>query len=134
MVVERGPLLFSLPIETAWEKLRTRGMTADWEARPKSEWNYALEVNELNPRLAEMSRKSTTGESVLELGGAPIRVEVRGKKASQWKAENGVAGEMPSTKVSSPEPLEKLTLVPYSAAKLRITVFPVTGPSDPSGE
>jgi Beta-L-arabinofuranosidase, GH127 middle domain/Beta-L-arabinofuranosidase, GH127 catalytic domain len=133
VVVERGPLLFSLPIETAWEKLRTRGMTADWEARPKSEWNYALEVNELNPRLAEMSSKSTTGESVLELGGAPIRVEVRGKKASQWKVENGVAGEMPPSKVSNSEPLEKLSLVPYSAAKLRITVFPVTGPSNASG-
>lgn len=129
VIVERGPLLFSLPIETAWEKLRQRGMTADWEARPKSEWNYALQVDELNPRLTEISQDSKSPESVFELDGAPIRVQARGKKVSQWKAESGVAGQMPSSEVSVTEPLDKLTLVPYGAAKLRITVFPVTAPS-----
>lgn len=133
LVVERGPLLFSLPIETAWEKLRTRGMTADWEARPKSAWNYALEMDERNPRLTEVASNSKTGKSVFDLDGALIRVEVPGRKTSQWKAENGVAGEMPSRKVSSTEPLEKLSLVPYGSAKLRITVFPAAAPSNASG-
>lgn len=133
VVVERGPLLFSLPIETAWEKLRTRGMTADWEVRPKSPWNYALEVDETNQRLSETSHTCKAGESVFELDGAPIRVEVRGRKASLWKADSGVAGEMPSSPVLSTEPPEKLSLAPYSASKLRITVFPVADRSSPSG-
>jgi hypothetical protein len=127
VIVERGPILFSLPIETTWGKLRQRGMTADWEARPKSEWNYALDLKEPNAKLTETSQESKSAESVFELDGAPIKVQVHGKKASQWRAKNGVAGEMPSGKVSSPERPDKLSLVPYGAAKLRITVFPIVG-------
>ena len=40
--VDRGPLVFSYPIGEVWVKLRTRGMTADWQVFPSSEWNYAL--------------------------------------------------------------------------------------------
>ena len=39
----RGPLVFSLPIGEDWVKLRSRGMTADWQVFPSSEWNYALQ-------------------------------------------------------------------------------------------
>ena len=39
---------------------------------------------------------------------------------------------MPSSEVSVTEPLDKLTLVPYGAAKLRITVFPVAALSNVS--
>ena len=39
--VERGPLVFSLAIGGRWEKLRTRGMTADWAVNPKTDCNYA---------------------------------------------------------------------------------------------
>ena len=46
VTIERGPLIFSLAVTEEWEKLRTRGMTADWAVNPKSPWNYALAVNE----------------------------------------------------------------------------------------
>jgi hypothetical protein len=35
------------------------------------------------------------------------------------------AGQLPTSPVSSSEPLEEITLIPYGAAKLRITVFPI---------
>jgi len=128
VIVERGPLLFSLSVETAWSKLRTRGMTADWEARPRSAWNYALQLDQRNSPLAEVPHPTGVSRNIFSLEGAPIRVEARGKKTSQWKAENGVAGKIPSIPVSSAEPVEKLILAPYGAAKLRITVFPVLEP------
>ena len=40
--IERGPLVFSYPIGESWVKLRDRGMTADWQVFPSSQWNYAL--------------------------------------------------------------------------------------------
>jgi hypothetical protein len=133
VVVERGPILFSLNIETEWQKLRARGMTADWEARPKSDWNYGLEGGEGKPQFAEIAQSSKAGQNIFSLEGAPIRIETLGRKIPQWKAENGVAGELPLSPVSSNEPLEKVVLVPYGAAKLRITVVPVIGrPSNPT--
>jgi hypothetical protein len=124
-VVERGPILFSLNIETEWQKLRVRGMTADWEAKPRSAWNYGLEVDKSHMELAHTERGAATRPSIFSLAGSPIRVMVQGKKISQWNDQNGVAGELPLSPASSPEPAEKLTLTPYAGAKLRITVFPV---------
>ncbi|MES2392758.1 MAG: beta-L-arabinofuranosidase domain-containing protein, partial [Acidobacteriota bacterium] len=39
--VERGPLVFSLPIGESWVKLRDQHLTADWQVFPTTPWNYA---------------------------------------------------------------------------------------------
>ncbi len=124
VVLERGPIVFSLGIETEWRKLRTRGMTADWEARPKSAWNYGLQADGGNATCIERAQTGKAGNSIFSLEGTPVKIEVQGRKVPAWKAENGVAGKLPSSPLASGEPIEKLTLVPYGAAKLRITVFP----------
>ena len=43
VAIERGPLVFALPIETEWKKFRDRPNLRfdDWEVYPKSPWNYA---------------------------------------------------------------------------------------------
>ncbi|MGB7844930.1 MAG: beta-L-arabinofuranosidase domain-containing protein [Candidatus Acidiferrum sp.] len=127
VVVERGPIVFSLGIEAEWRKLRTRVMTADWEVRPKSAWNYGLQIKEGNLQASEVRHPTRTGQSIFSLEGAPIELEIPGRKIPQWKAENSVAGELPPSPASSTEPVEKLVLSPYGAAKLRITVFPTVG-------
>jgi DUF1680 family protein len=123
MIVERGPVVFSLGIDTDWQKLRTRGMTADWEVKPKSAWNYGLQISE-GTALSEVPHSTKLGKSIFSLEGSPLRVEVFGKKIPEWRAANGVAAELPQSPASSAEPMEKLVLSPYGAAKLRITVFP----------
>jgi DUF1680 family protein len=124
MIVERGPVVFSFGIDADWQKLRTRGMTADWEVKPKSTWNYGLQTCEGAAQLSEVPRPTKTGKSIFSLEGSPLRVEVFGKKIPEWKAANGVAGELPQNPAPNAEPMEKLVLSPYGAAKLRITVFP----------
>ena len=44
VAVERGPLVFSHGIGESWLKLRDRGMTADWQVYPTTQWNYAIAV------------------------------------------------------------------------------------------
>ena len=124
VAVERGPVIFSLNVAADWKKLRTRGMTADWEVQPKSPWNYALEVNERTAGSALKVTEQSADKDVFTLNGAPLRIEVKGRRAPEWQETQGVAGELPQSPMASSKPEETLTLVPYGAAKLRITAFP----------
>ena len=47
--VERGPLVFSLPIGESWVKLRDQHLTADWQVFPTTPWNYALTTDTSTP-------------------------------------------------------------------------------------
>jgi hypothetical protein len=102
-------------------------MTADWELKPKSAWNYGLQIGDGTAlQLSEVRRPTKRGKSIFSLEGSPLRVGVVGKKIPEWTTEKGVAGELPQVPASSAEPMEKLVLCAYGAAKLRITVFPTT--------
>ncbi len=127
VVIERGPIVYSLDISTEWKKLKSRGMTSDWEAHPKSAWNYALDIKHNAVERDIKLEGSGQDTGVFSVQGAPIRLEVKGRKLPEWREENGCAGELPQSPTMSAEALETLTLVPYGAAKLRITVFPELG-------
>ena len=124
VVIERGPVVYSLDISTEWRKLKSRGMTADWEAHPQSAWNYALDINGPAVRAAVEVKGTGSDRGVFSAEGAPIKIEVLGAKLPEWKAKDGCAGELPHSPVYSEQPRETLRLVPYGAAKLRITAFP----------
>jgi len=125
LVVCRGPILFSLDVEPEWKKLRTRGMSADWELRPASAWNYGL-LTKGGKFLgqAEKMHPANSEDSIFSRKGAPITLELRGARISEWETTDGVAGELPQSPVTVAGPEEELALVPYAAAKLRITAFP----------
>lgn len=124
--VERGPLVFSYPIGEDWVKLRDRGMTADWQVYPSTPWNYALNVDAEKEETADNISvlESPVNKGPFTLAGAPVRLQVKARKLPTWRADDGVADPVPSSPVSSDQPEEKITLVPYAAAKLRITAFP----------
>jgi hypothetical protein len=54
----------------------------------------------------------------------PVKLQVRGRAVREWKEERGSAGPVPQSPTSE-EPETALTLIPYAAAKLRITAFPL---------
>ena len=121
--LDRGPLVFSYPIGEDWVKLRDRGMTADWQVFPTSQWNYALAVND--DTVGRLSvEEAPVGRSPFALKGTPVKLQVAARKVPAWRAVDGVAEAVPQSPLASDEPEEKITLVPYSAAKLRITAFP----------
>ncbi|HVJ07807.1 MAG TPA: beta-L-arabinofuranosidase domain-containing protein [Acidisarcina sp.] len=121
--VERGPLVFSFPIAESWVKLQDRGLTADWQVFPASQWNYALDVNAENVSSLPV-QELPVGAAPFSLKETPVKIEARARKLPAWRAEDGVANPVPPGPVTSPQPEEKITLVPYAAAKLRITAFP----------
>ena len=53
-----------------------------------------------------------------------MTLQVVARKVPSWRAEDGVANVVPQSPVVSEEAQETITLVPYGAAKLRITAVP----------
>jgi hypothetical protein len=51
-------------------------------------------------------------------------LSVKARRVDAWRAEDGVADAIAQSPVASDAPEETITLIPYAAAKLRITAFP----------
>jgi DUF1680 family protein len=121
----RGPLVFSLDIGEEWKKLAGEEPHADWEVLPTSPWNYGLAVDEKSlPEDVVVETKPIAGNP-FNPSDAPVLLKVKGRRILAWDLEKNAAAAPPPSPVSSSEPLETLTLIPYGAAKLRITEFPV---------
>ena len=123
IALNRGPLVFSLDVAGEWLKLRDHGLTADWQVFPAREWNYALATNEGTAGDVRVL-ESPVGPRPFTAEGAGVRLQVSGKRLNRWLSEDGVAAPLPQSPVASNAPAETLLLIPYAAAKLRVTAFP----------
>ena len=151
VAIERGPLVFSYAIGEDWVKLRDQGMTADWQVFPTTPWNYALDLDSADPArsikthesvfpsTSRHSERSATASSSREVKepvsspfthNTPVTLEIKARKLPAWQADDGAANPLPQSPVASDQGLESLTLIPYAAAKLRITAFPQAKKAD----
>ncbi len=122
--VARGPLVFSYGVGESWVKLRERGKASDWQIFPATEWNYALHIDGPDPsKSIEVVDGSLEGAPFTR-DHAPVTMKVKARKIPEWRAEDGVADTLPQSPVASEQPVEIISLIPYAAAKLRITAFP----------
>jgi len=134
VVISRGPLLFSLKIGEKWQKI-TAGMShpakppaADWEVLPFTPWNYGLIIDRANPEGSVAVIEKPVGANPFSPEGAPVELQVKGRRIPTWTLVDGSAGPLPDSPVASDQPVEAVTLIPYGAAKLRITDFPQVAP------
>jgi hypothetical protein len=124
IAIERGALVFSYGIGQDWLKLRDRGLTADWQVFPSSQWNYAVLATPESAAAEVLVRESEIGQTPFAANPAPVELHVTARKLPEWRAEDGAADPVPASPVFSGEPRETIRLMPYAAAKLRITAFP----------
>ena len=122
--IERGPLVFSYGIGESWVRLRDRGMTADWQVFPSTQWNYAIDVDANAPAKSIEVTEAEVGDGAFTAHKTPVRLKVKARKLPEWRAVDGVADPVPQSPAGSVQPSEEITLIPYAAAKLRITAFP----------
>ncbi|HLH33182.1 MAG TPA: beta-L-arabinofuranosidase domain-containing protein [Alloacidobacterium sp.] len=122
--LERGPLVFSYGIGEDWLKLRDRGMTADWQVYPTTSWNYALAVDSEDAEQSVSVQESEVGKAPFTKAGAPVKLQVKARQLPSWMSEDNVANPVPQSPVKSEQQEKEITLIPYAAAKLRITAFP----------
>jgi hypothetical protein len=123
--VTRGPLVYSLAIGEKWKKLKENGKASDWEVLPTTPWNYGLIISATDPQSSFSVVLRKQGEQPFSPEGAPVALDVRGIRLDQWKLVDSSAGPMPQSAVKARGESTTLTLIPYGAAKLRITEFPV---------
>jgi len=118
--VQHGALLFSLPIHERWEKLRDHGLTADWEVYPISAWNYGIEEGARFQRIEQpISSIPFSSRS------PPVVITTKARPVPTWTTDTDYASAPPVSPVPLPDGApEVVTLIPYGAAKLRITSFP----------
>jgi len=143
--VRRGPLVYSLKIGQEWRKIRDwkaefEGKTeqcADWEIYPATPWNYALEIDADDPESSFEFEKGEIKDYIFDYESAPVRLKAKGRRVPEWKMTSSdeaipqrklkkpLRAGLPPAKFTHTKPLEDLILIPYGAAKIRITVFPI---------
>lgn len=129
VVVERGPLVYSLKINEEWKKVEGKDkFGAYYEVRPLSLWNYGiLNVNDsvLQTKF-RVTIKSSLALYPWTVEDAPVEIHVPAKVLKDWQIYNGSAGPLPYSVQKHTEniPVQEVTLIPYGCTTLRITEFP----------
>lgn len=124
----RGPIVFSLDPGGTWVKLREHVLTADWQVYPQTFWNYALFVQEDTASATEVVLNPIPPRP-FSSATPPVKLRVRARRLDSWQDVDGVAAPVPPGPQVSFAPDVMLELIPYGAAKLRITAFPQLVPS-----
>jgi DUF1680 family protein len=124
LAVERGPLVFSLKIGESWRKEKQTGPAADWEVFGGTPWNYALVIDPANPAATLEVHEHPIPRQPFSHDAAPVEITAQARRIPEWQMVNDSAGPLPESPVTSKQNIETVTLIPYGAAKLRITAFP----------
>jgi hypothetical protein len=120
--------MFSLEVALAafgelWVKLRDRPPTADWQVFGQRPWNYALAVDDASIAHSAVT-ESPVGERPFAAQQTSVTIAVPGRRLPSWLDVDGVANPVPPSPAATNQTTETLELIPYAAAKLRITAFP----------
>ena len=135
---ERGPVVYSMPITEDWTSLvEPKYTTAEFptlEVTPAGDWNYGVDVDEA--KLDEQVRFAQTSVTDVERLDPWMHprstLTVPARKIEGWELQSNP--DNPAQKFTPPLPdltiskvsdtVESLTLVPYGATQLRMTIFP----------
>ncbi|MEV6741465.1 beta-L-arabinofuranosidase domain-containing protein [Streptomyces sp. NPDC051104] len=129
--VYHGPVNYSLRIEEEWQQSGGSGAWPEYEVRPASPWNYALELGQQDPaRSFAIERTRARAANPFTHSGTPVLMRAKGRRLTGWVSDDqDVVAPLQQSPARTAEPVERLTLIPAAAARLRITSFPTASAS-----
>ena len=120
-VYELGPLVFALPLDAKWSQVKFHAQkSADWQLEPQGKWNYAVIADPCEA----IAKAGPLGSVPFDVQNPPVSLHIKGRELDSWRVKENSAGPLLQSPVSSRKTLVDLILIPYGAAKLRITAFP----------
>ena len=131
VAIERGPLVYSLKIGESWRVEKQFGPSKDYEVFPTTPWNYALVMDPGHPADAFQVKEEPMAKQPYQADHAPVILTAKARRIPDWQLDDSSAGKVPQSPVKTKQRDETVTLVPYGAAKLRITAFPYTSAAEP---
>ncbi|QGQ98347.1 hypothetical protein EHS13_27415 [Paenibacillus psychroresistens] len=120
--INRGPLVYVLPITENWQKIVERAKFHDWEVYPMSPWKYGIS--------SEASFEVVEGiipKQPFEAANSPIKLRTSGQLIRDWRMEGNNADTPPIHPNVDGQAEQELLLVPYGSSRLRIGEFPLIG-------
>ena len=128
LALERGPLVYSMPVKTRELKFTDKGIEGIWDfpcrfLYPNGTWSYALSVNEDNlAQNVEVVQSDIKGAYPWDK--SPIGLRVSAKKVNNWKLDGNKHTPAWPEVLDLDEKSETITLYPLGSTLLRMTVFP----------
>jgi hypothetical protein len=108
-----------------WKQIKGTPPAADYEVRPTTPWNYALVLDPEKPeKTITVEERSVKMPCFTEIK-APVVMTAKARQVPEWGMDGASAAPPPPGPVTSSKPVEDVELIPYGAAKLRITEFPL---------
>jgi hypothetical protein len=136
VAINRGPLVYSLRVGENWT-VRTPdplGLGFDeFEVRPAAPWAYALQLNPTNPAVSLTFTNLTTPANPFDPAQPSVSLLASARQLPNWTIgwRGTHAFEPPASPVSSTNPIETVTLVPFGSQHLRLSWFPYLGAPAP---
>lgn len=121
VTIERGPLIFALKIKEEYRKLKY-GLKEypSYEVYPQSAWNIGIDTS----YTMEIVETKVCCKQIFSHKYSPVKIIAKGFIIPDWKLENDSAGDLPSSPIKCEADIQTVELIPYGAAKLRISLFP----------
>ena len=111
VAIERGPLVYALPIAADWRKIRDRQNLHfdDWEVYPRVGLELCTRGRPVAPGPAvSCSRNGLSVASPFSTTEPPVFARVKGRRILSWGFEKGAAAPPAASSVTSREPLEDI--------------------------
>ncbi|WP_194421582.1 beta-L-arabinofuranosidase domain-containing protein [Microbacterium abyssi] len=126
VTLTRGPIVFAAAVEEDWRVIGGEPPHESWEVLPAGDWNLALVRDGAASVPATELVRRPNGAEPFTPEGAPLRLEAVARPVAGWTLEHGAAAPPPASPVQADGERRMITMLPYGAARLRVTEIPWT--------